>query len=99
MTFILIALHGLMTTIAIATNYPRSGGSQPQMGSWRQRGPRRGSAIHLPSGPNKEPIVNPRRWDVEWGGSRPQQHKEFTIDPCWDLVFRRDRGYHLRRDS
>ena len=30
--------------------------------------------------------MNPRRRDPEWGGSRPQTRREFTINPCRDQV-------------
>ena len=88
-----IALHGLMTTKAIVMK------SQPHTGSWKQWGPRRGLAVHLPTGPNKKSMINPRRWDAERGGSHPRQHRKFTIDSCWGLVSRRGRWEPLRRDS
>ena len=98
---IVISPQRLMMTMTkvVAMNLPRRGESQPQIGSRRQRRPQRGSAIHLPSGPNYGPMINPRQWGAERGGSCPQQHREFTIDPCWDLVFCRDWWDLLRRDS
>ena len=72
--------------------------SQPQMGPWRQQGPQRGPAVHLPSRPNKIPKINPRRWYVERRGSRPRLRKEFIIDPCWGLVSCRGRWDLLRRE-
>ena len=83
----------------VAVNYPRRGERQPRPESWRQRGPQRGPAVHLPPRPKQQPRVNPRRWDAERGGSRPRWHKDFTINPCWDLVSRRGRWEPTRMDN